>query len=179
VAHADVIPEFLILPKRDVNALLESDAGAAVRAIVSIGDPEESPPRCLRLRPAKVLRLEFDDFVFYDTPTAEDLDEVTLPTREQIARLIAFSIAVEEGTVLFHCFAGISRSTAAATVFCAARTGPGHEREAFERVLAARRQAHPNLHMLEHADAILNTNLVGAFRSIFKQQPAIDALLSV
>lgn len=59
------------------------------------------------------------------------------------------------GTVLIHCEAGISRSTAAALILYAVWLGPGAEREAASRVFQAVAGASPNAAMVRWADQIL------------------------
>src|SRR4051812_46971083 len=79
------------------------------------------------------------------------------PTIEDVQRLIATaqSLAEQSGRVVIHCQAGISRSTAAATIFYAVLLGEGHEDEAIARVLAAREFAIPNRRMIRIADELL------------------------
>jgi len=79
------------------------------------------------------------------------------PTVEDVERLIATarSLAEQSGRVVIHCQAGISRSTAAATIFYAVLLGEGREDEAIARVLAAREFAIPNRRMIRIADELL------------------------
>ena len=79
------------------------------------------------------------------------------PTADDVARLIrtAEEFAERSGRVVIHCQAGISRSTAAATIFYAVLLGEGHEEEAIGRVMAARELAIPNRRMIRLADEIL------------------------
>src|ERR1043165_200951 len=75
----------------------------------------------------------------------------------EVERLIrtAQSLAERSGRVVIHCQAGISRSTAAATIFYAVLLGEGREDEAIARVLAAREVAIPNRRMIRIAEELL------------------------
>jgi len=79
------------------------------------------------------------------------------PAVADVERLIrtAQSLAGRGGRVVIHCQAGISRSTAAATIFYAVLLGEGREDEAIARVLAARAFAIPNRRMIRIADELL------------------------
>ena len=91
-------------------------------------------------------------FVFADT-NGEDGPRV-----EDVERLIATAQTLADhssGRVVIHCQAGISRSTAAATIFWAVLLGEGREDEAIARVLAARDFAIPNRRMIRIADSLL------------------------
>ena len=59
------------------------------------------------------------------------------------------------GHVLVHCHAGVSRSTAAMTTLLAMSDPAMSEDGLFERLVAIRPQAWPNLRMIEFADAML------------------------
>jgi predicted protein tyrosine phosphatase len=85
---------------------------------------------------------------------------------DDVLRIIALaeSLRGAAGTVLVHCEAGVSRSSATALIMYACWLGPGHEREAMARVLAQRPVAAPNRRMVEIGDRLLGRDgrLVGA-----------------
>jgi len=62
--------------------------------------------------------------------------------------------AQPESHVLVHCHAGISRSTAAAAILMC-QHAPGHEEEAFLKLLGMRKHGWPNTRMVEFADDLL------------------------
>jgi predicted protein tyrosine phosphatase len=75
-------------------------------------------------------------FYFADTNSEDG------PTVEDVERLIATAQTLADrssGRVVIHCQAGISRSTAAATIFYAVLLGEGREDDAIARVIAAAR----------------------------------------
>ena len=58
--------------------------------------------------------------------------------------------------LLIHCFAGISRSTAAALLIVSDLLGLGREAEAFDIVLTLRPNAYPNRLLVKHGDTVLD-----------------------
>jgi predicted protein tyrosine phosphatase len=92
------------------------------------------------------LRLLIADVVTDEGATDEDIRRI-LHLAEQIRS--------ESGTLLIHCEAGISRSTATALIMYAYWLGPGHEEEAMRRVVAQRPYAMPNRRMVALADTLL------------------------
>jgi predicted protein tyrosine phosphatase len=87
------------------------------------------------------------------TPTIEEGG----PTQRDVEALINFARRIgEDGSVLIHCQAGISRSTAAAYIVFAVALGPGREGEAADYVRAAVPEARPNTAMLALAERLLD-----------------------
>lgn len=113
--------------------------------LVSIGEPHDPTPAGFR-NVSPRLR-----FLFADT------NGELGATVDDVRRLIdtAQSFAEKSGRVVIHCQAGISRSTAAATIFYAVLLGEGREDEAIARVIAARAFAMPNRRMIRFADELL------------------------
>lgn len=94
-----------------------------------------------------------------DDVTRTDLDGGWVaPTDDDVKRVIAWARGLDDDDhALFHCAAGISRSTAAAHIALCARGRP--PLEAAAEVLAARSPVpvRPNALMLIYADELLNT----------------------
>jgi predicted protein tyrosine phosphatase len=78
-------------------------------------------------------------------------------TEEDVRRIIelAEQLRSEGGTLLIHCEAGVSRSTATALIMYAYWLGQGHEDEAMRRVITQRPFAIPNRRMVMLADTFL------------------------
>jgi predicted protein tyrosine phosphatase len=96
------------------------------------------------------------------------------PDREDVERLLAFGCELtraRETHLLVHCHAGVSRSTAAATLIVA-QTRPDRpaERALFE-VVRQRPHAWPNLRILELGDALLGRRgeIVNAARAHYRR----------
>lgn len=113
------------------------------------------------------LKLNFHDIV-------EPQAGFIAPDIEHLELLIEFSRRWERaGPLIIHCFAGVSRSTAAAlTVFCA--YNQGREEEA-ARILRARGpHAFPNRRMIALADDLLGCE--GRLLQAVDEMPAPDFL---
>ncbi len=125
--------------------------------MVSIGDPDTHPELCPPQPPpdfapfptTRIHRFEFQD-IGHIAPTS--------PTAEHVKRLIeiadAMIAAKEDIRVLFHCQAGISRSTAAAFIFLV-RAGLSYQ-DAYDYILQRRGILMPNAIMIKHADILMN-----------------------
>ncbi|ATQ43566.1 tyrosine phosphatase family protein [Caulobacter mirabilis] len=72
-----------------------------------------------------------------------------------IERLFAFADAADEGPLLVHCFAGVSRSPAAAYLLACRRAGAGEEARLAQTLRAASPEATPNPLMVALADELL------------------------
>jgi len=87
---------------------------------------------------------------------AEPAEGAVAPARDHIAEILAFGRGWDRThPFLVHCWAGISRSTAAAYILLCDLHGPGHE-ETIARALRLRApHAQPNPLMIKHADALM------------------------
>jgi predicted protein tyrosine phosphatase len=108
------------------------------------------------------LRLAFND-------VADEWESDTPPAAHHIEKLIGFGRDWDaEHPMLVHCWAGISRSTAAAYILLCDRLGPGSEAEIAAALRARAPHACPNSLMIRLADDMLNRDgrMVEAIRSI-------------
>jgi len=104
--------------------------------------PESIPPE-------RHLRINVHDIV-------EPAEGAIVPASDHIADLLDFARSWDrKDPFLVHCWAGISRSTAAAYIVMCDIRGPGHE-EAIARELRENApHAQPNRLMIRHADELL------------------------
>lgn len=117
--------------------------------VVSLLGPATPHPVLKRLRNGCHLKLSFDD-------VCEPNGLCTVPSPEHVQDIIEFATAWDRcGGMLIHCWAGISRSTAAAySAMCALHP----EEDEAELAWELRRMsptATPNRLMVAHADDIL------------------------
>src|SRR5471032_2439399 len=90
--------------------------------------------------------------------------------------------AQPESHVLVHCHAGISRSTAAAAILMC-QHAPGHEEEAFLKLLGMRKHGWPNTRMVEFADDLLKRDgamlrgLVSYRKALLKEKPHLSEVV--
>ena len=125
--------------------LCTPDRCAEITYLVSIGDGEDPLPEGYENAERKV-RLMIADVVTEAGATEEDVRGIIQ---------LAEQLRSESGTLLIHCEAGISRSTATALIIYACWLGQGHEDEAMERVITQRPYAIPNRRMVALADNLL------------------------
>jgi predicted protein tyrosine phosphatase len=125
---------------------------AEVSHVLSIIDPQEPEPEAFRFYPShERLTLRFDDVV-------GAYPGFQAPGRDDVKKLLNFGESLQssgqDGHLLVHCHAGISRSTAA-TAILLAQHNPGRERDAFLALLDMRPHAWPNTRMVDFADELL------------------------
>ncbi len=104
------------------------------------------PPLSTKLHDHLVLR--FDDV------TGPMLDFVPAKS-DMIEQLFDFADTYADRTILIHCYAGISRSTAAAYILAARQAPAGAEHQVAQALRAASPSASPNPLMVRIADAAL------------------------
>lgn len=92
--------------------------------------------------------------LFHDIPEARD--DLIPPSHEDVAAVIDFARKWERtAPLLIHCFAGVSRSTAAAYISACVLKPDFDEDELADRLRAASPTATPNRRMIELADQML------------------------
>ncbi len=128
-------------------------AAAALGApshVLTLRSPSAEPPR-LDLE-ALGDRL---DLVFHDI--AEARPGLTPPDESAIAQILKFAQAWPgERPLLVSCYAGVSRSTAAAYLIACLRQGPGHEEPLARTLRAVSPSATPNALMVALGDSALH-----------------------
>jgi predicted protein tyrosine phosphatase len=153
----------LVAPARHVPALL---AIHEVDLVVSLISPDAEPPeRQLSGPPGLVLR--FNDI-------AEPRGGLVLPSRENMETILGLG---ERGrTILIHCHAGISRSTAAVYALACQQAGPGHEIDLAMSLRALSAAATPNPRMIALADDLLGREgkMISAIRAIGRGEEAYE-----
>ena len=147
---------------------LDEHSEAGVTDILSILGPDwPDPPVFALFPPHRRLTLRFHDII---DPAPGQLG----PSREDVVRILEFGREVGEPArshVLIHCHAGVSRSTAAATLILAQAYPDRAANEVLERVVQIRPRAWPNLRILELGDALLGRDgeIVAAASEIYRR----------
>lgn len=135
-----------------IVAPLHEVAGLAARHqpshLISLASPGHVDAPLAKAPPHR-LDLRFNDI-------AAPREGLTPPTEADVAALLAFA-ASWDGTrpLLIHCWAGVSRSTAAAYVIACDRTAPGREAHWAGRLRSLAPTATPNPLMVALADRCL------------------------
>ena len=123
-------------------------------------------------RPSHVVSLLVEPFV--ETPesilperhlrlcvhdVSEPAEGAIAPASDHIADMLAFARSWDRrDPLLVHCWAGISRSTAAAYIVMCDIRGPGHEAAIARELRELAPHAQPNRLMVHHADELLARN---------------------
>ena len=104
--------------------------------IISISEPKQSPPS---FKTKEVLLLNFKDICF-----DSKLDPNPFaPKEEHILQIIDFANKAKNQKVLIHCYAGISRSSAAAIIL--AREVCGNDEEALRQISSLNVEISPEI----------------------------------
>jgi predicted protein tyrosine phosphatase len=125
---------------------IDATGARHIITLLRLSDRVERPPH---IAPENHLVLAVDDI-------ATPMEGYTAPGEEHVRRLIAFVGRWDRTTpMVVHCFAGISRSTAAAyTAACALSPGRDEQAIAWE-IRRASRTAYPNPRIVSIADRLL------------------------
>ncbi len=135
-----------IASRLEAGEILESPQRSAdVAYLVSIGAPQDDLPAGYHAFAPK-LRLLINDVLTDDGAGDDDVRRIIG---------LAENLRARTGTVLVHCEAGVSRSSATALIMYACWLGAGYEQEAMARVRAQRPIANPNRRMVEIGDRLL------------------------
>jgi predicted protein tyrosine phosphatase len=130
--------------------------------LVTLLSPEHMIETPEGFDPARHLRLSVND-------VAEAWAAEMPPSPDHVEDLLAFGRGWRaDAPMLVHCWAGISRSTAAAYILLCDRLGPGTEEKIAGRLRAAAPHAFPNPLLVAHADKILarDGRMIEAIRAI-------------
>jgi predicted protein tyrosine phosphatase len=136
----------IVCPLRLVEEMATIHAPSHILTLIG---PAAGPPSCAAAPSARRLHLLFNDIV-------EPAEGLILPSAEHIADLLAFGRDWSRAApMLVHCWAGISRSTAAAYILACDRSPPGTELDLAYRLRAVSASATPNRLMIALADEVL------------------------
>lgn len=156
------------------SILLDGARANQIGSVISFNDPKTNPPLGINAGNMKNIILFVTDirpgFPALHTLEAKeilerqgiDIRDVIIPSFEHVEHLIKnIPPALEHceslgRDMLIHCWAGVSRSTAAAVITRYIQNG-GDADEALNHILEIRPQADPNKFILQHADSILKT----------------------
>ncbi len=131
-----------------LEAMPRHVAALRLAHLISLVAPDEQPPTPAGIRSERHLRVSIHDI-------SEPIAGSILPAEEHVTALVAFLRECrDDGAVLMHCVAGISRSMAGALI-ALCLDAEGREAEAGRRLRQLARHAHPNRRMIEVADRLL------------------------
>jgi predicted protein tyrosine phosphatase len=143
------MPKILITPLSEIEQTIRTDRPSHLVTLLS---PEHMIDTPRGISPERHLRIAMND-------VAEAHLSDMPPCSEHIARLVSFGRTwTGQAPILVHCWAGISRSTAAAYILLCDRFGPGAETEIARGLRHRAPHACPNPLMISHADDLLERN---------------------
>ena len=116
--------------------------------IITIEDTTIKEPFRVQTDEPKQLILRFDDI-------NQPMDDYVIPQMSHIKRALEFADKIEDGSLLVHCHAGISRSSAIALAVIAKRLGSGKEEEAVKTLEHVNPNCRPNKSIVEMTDELL------------------------
>ena len=130
-----------------LDAVKETDI-SIYDGVITIEDSRiEDPFRVEKAHP-KQLVLCFDDI-------SVPLDDFIEPQEKHILQALSFADRIGEGSILIHCHAGISRSSAIALAIIAKRLGAGKEKDAIKVLEQINPHSRPNKSIVWLTDEIL------------------------
>lgn len=137
----------LICPLSQVETVRAAHRPSHLVSLLSPTSADQTWPVC---GPGSAhLRLAFHDI-------AAPRSDLVAPSAEMVARLLAFAAGWDPARpMLVHCWAGVSRSTAAAFIIACQRAPGRSERDIAQALRAAAPYATPNPLMVALADAAL------------------------
>jgi predicted protein tyrosine phosphatase len=153
-----------------LSRIAETVAASGARRMVTLINADTAVVRPVGLSEADHLRLSMHDIV-------EALPDMTPPGDHHVEALLAFARSWDRGApLLIHCFAGISRSTAAAYTVAAALAPKRDELELAETLRRLSPSATPNIRIVAIADRLLGRDgrMVRAIESIGRGEEAME-----
>lgn len=156
-----------VCPLSRLGATVATTGASHVVTLINVGTPVERPAG---IAAERHLFLGVSDIT-------EPLDGHVLPGEEHVTRLLAFVRRWERAQPLVvHCYAGISRSTAAAFIAACALNPQRRERDIAQALRAASPSATPNARLVATADALLGRDgrMVSAVAAIGRGADAFE-----
>jgi predicted protein tyrosine phosphatase len=155
-----------------LSKIQETVAASGARRMVTLINADTPVIRPASLAPADHLTLSMHDIT-------EELPDMTPPGEEHVEALFAFARRWDRSApLLIHCFAGISRSTAAAYSVAAALSPKRDETELAATLRRLSPSATPNIRIVSIADRLLGRRgrMVAAIESIGRGADAMEGI---
>ena len=155
-----------------LSRIAETVAAHGARRMVTLINADTPVVRPAGLTAADHLTLSMHDIV-------EELPDMTPPGEHHVEALLAFARAWDRrAPLLVHCFAGISRSTAAAYTVAAALAPKRDELELAQTLRRLSPSATPNTRIVTIADRLLGRRgrMVRAIEAIGRGEEAMEGV---
>ncbi|MDR3373631.1 MAG: tyrosine phosphatase family protein [Ancalomicrobiaceae bacterium] len=147
-----------------------AEIGAShVATLISAGTPVPTPPS---IAPDDHLTLAFNDII-------EPIEGMVPPGEDHVSQLIDFVRSWDQARpMIIHCYAGVSRSTAAAYIALCALDPERDETDLAQEIRQLSPSATPNSRMIGFADRILGRQgrMVSAIAAIGRGEDAFEGV---
>jgi len=163
------MPQVLVCPLSLVTATVAASGASHLVSLINDDTPVVRPRT---IDPDKHLFLGINDIV-------EPMDGMILPALEHVHELVSFVEGWDRRhPLVVHCFAGISRSTAAAFIALCAVNPQRDEADLARRMRAASPTATPNSRIVGFGDQLLRRNgrMIAAVKAIGRGEMAVEAI---
>ncbi|QBR71198.1 protein tyrosine phosphatase [Beijerinckiaceae bacterium] len=153
------MPRIHVCPLSKVPETVSATGARSLVTLIDKGTPVRRPRE---ISPEKHLVVVISDIVV-------SLDRHILPSEIHVEKLLAFVRGWDQSSpLLIHCWAGVSRSTAAAFIAACALNPDRSEAEIAQTIRAKSPTATPNARLVAIADVMLERNgrMVGAVEKI-------------
>ena len=161
------MPRIVVCSLNHVSASVGDHDASHLVTLIKAGTPVERPPS---IPAERHLYLAFDDIT-------EPMPGMVAPSRQHVRDLLSFVDGWDrEKPIVVHCFAGISRSTAAAFISMCALNPERNELEVAQYLRAASPSATPNIRLVAIADGLLDRQgrMIAAIESIGRGEMAFE-----
>ena len=156
-----------VCPLSRVRDTLDASGARHLITLINRQTMLETPPG---IEPANHLRLAFNDIV-------APQDGLVHPCEAHVEQLVQFARSWNrEGSLVVHCWAGISRSTAAAFITLCALNPDAPERLVAQQIRQASATASPNRLLIRLADDVLGRRgrMLSAVEAMGPAEPASE-----
>jgi predicted protein tyrosine phosphatase len=163
------MPRIIVCPLSQVPATVTSHSASHLVTLIKDKTRIERPAAILAERH---LLLTFDDII-------EPMEGMVAPSEEHARALLKFVGRWDrKSPIVVHCFAGISRSTAAAFITACSLRPDRNEAEIAKSLRAASPFASPNIRLVSFADRLLGRDgrMVSAIESIGRGADAFEGI---
>jgi predicted protein tyrosine phosphatase len=163
------MPRIIVCPLSQLPATVTAHEASHLITLIKDGTRVERPTSIVAERH---LFLAFDDII-------EPMDGMIAPAEEHASALLSFvNTWDQKQPIVVHCFAGISRSTAAAFITMCALRPKRSEAEIAGSLRLASPSATPNIRLVSFADRLLGRDgrMVAAIESIGRGETAYEGV---
>ena len=161
------MPRIVVCPLSHLSASVSTHGASHLVTLIKDGTRVERPHS---ISPDRHLFLTFDDIV-------EPVEGMIPPAEEHAEALLSFASRWDQRQpIVVHCFAGISRSTAAAFIMLCALRPESDEAQLARSLRLASPSATPNIRLVGFADRLLERDgrMIEAIETIGRGETAFE-----